>query len=421
QGSSSWKSGATSKSGICKDLIDIQKVARRHGVISKGFAFEKGMIHKRPIWFHGEAASSIRRLNHGTQSECLKSNHNAYTVGDMQKIASCILDPNHSPSEECECRGCMELDAMTGDKCKDPHVCAKRATALLDTLPPKWDPRTPTPREEEEEGSLQTPEEVGGEPEEWTKFEKGMITKGTLTEAFRIFTEGERETQIPDLNEPVEARNTLRLATDGSCVKNGDDDAIAGAGVFYENGSDLNLSMRVPTHFTQSNQTGELLALKEAAEAAPGNANLRIELDSRYVIDRVTKNLKKDEDSRYIGVQNADLIKLTIARLRGRTTKSEVKWVKGHVGHERNEGADKLAGEATKMPPPNNPDLTSHPTLRVTGAKLSKVTQSLAYKALRKIKMEKNPPNRVRTRRNLDSIRECAEECFGRRPTDEKI
>ncbi|KAG6894055.1 hypothetical protein C0992_007657, partial [Termitomyces sp. T32_za158] len=409
--------GATNKSGISKDLIDLQKIARRHGVRTEGLAFEREMVRARPIWFHGEAADTIRRLNHGTQSECLKTNHDAYTVGDMEKIVSCLLRPDHSPSEECECRGCLEIDMMTGDRCKNPHACAKRAKALLDTLPPKWDPRTPLPRLE----PPRTQEEYGDDVEEWTEFDKNMITKGPLSEAFRIFTEGEREDQIPDLSKPTEAGSTLILATDGSCEKNGDDDAKVGAGVFYKDGSDLNLSVRVPSHLTQSNQTGELLALKEAVEAAPNNANLKIELDSKYVIDRVTKNLKRDEDSGYIEVQNADLVKLTVARMRERRTRTEVKWVKGHAGLARNEGADKLAGEATNKTPPTDLDMTINPSLRLSGAKLSKVTQALAYKAIRQRKMKENPPTRARTKSNLTSIKECAEERFGKRPTEGRI
>ncbi|KAG6894619.1 hypothetical protein C0992_005383, partial [Termitomyces sp. T32_za158] len=220
---------------------------------------------------------------------------------------------------------------------------------------------------------------------------------------------------------PIEAGNTLLLATDGSCTNNGDDDAKAGAGVFYETNSRLNMSVRVPSHLTQSNQSGELLALKEAVEAAPAESNLKIDLDSKYVIERVTKHLDKDEDSGYIGTQNADLIRMTVARLRSRKTKTEVRWVKGHAGATRNEGADKLAGEATSKPTPTNLDLTISPSLSLTGAKLSKLTQSLAYRAIRSLKMKKAPPIRARTSTNLESIKNCAEEQFGRRPTEERI
>jgi hypothetical protein len=43
------------------------------------------------------------------------------------------------------------------------------------------------------------------------------------------------------------------VATDGSCFNNGQDDAAAGAGVFYEQGDDRNEAIRLPEVLEQSN------------------------------------------------------------------------------------------------------------------------------------------------------------------------
>jgi len=72
-------------------------------------------------------------------------------------------------------------------------------------------------------------------------------------------------------------------------------------------------------------------------------------------------------------------------------------------------------------PIPNAVDTTTPVKLRQTGAKLSKVTQSLVYKAIRTIDLEKKFKTRTRTEVNIEHIKDCAEEIFGKRPTTKKI
>lgn len=169
---------------------------------------------------------------------------------------------------------------------------------------------------------------------------------------------------------------------------------------------------------TQSNQTGELLAFKEATERAPQDGNLYIELDSKYVINAITKNMRKNEDSGYLTTANPLLTKLAVDRARKRHTVTKVKWVKGHRGHERNEGADKLAGEAVNTP---QTEISSEldPLLNVSGAKLNAMTQALAYRTIEKRMRAVKSTQRTRTESIVDHMKDCAEEIFGPRPTSE--
>jgi ribonuclease HI len=59
--------------------------------------------------------------------------------------------------------------------------------------------------------------------------------------------------------------------------------------------------MRLPAALEQTNQTTEMVAMKEAAKNAGENADIRIESDSKYVINAVTKDRQKREDQGYIG------------------------------------------------------------------------------------------------------------------------
>ncbi|KAF8053961.1 hypothetical protein FPV67DRAFT_1442776 [Lyophyllum atratum] len=182
-----------------------------------------------------------------------------------------------------------------------------------------------------------------------------------------------------------------------------------------------NRSIKVPPSFIQSNQTAELLALKEAVEGAPEEGSLLLELDSRYTLGQVTKNLRDNEDAGYIGISNQELVKLTVARLRARESTTRMKWVKGHAGHARNEGADRMARAAINATQAQNVSLLIAPTLSISGAKLSAITQALAYKAIREKKMTNQENERARTERNLNKVKMCVENRQGSRPTTGKI
>jgi ribonuclease HI len=209
------------------------------------------------------------------------------------------------------------------------------------------------------------------------------------------------------------------VATDGSCFYNGQDDATAGAGVFYEEGDDRNEAIRLSEVLEQSNQTTEMVAMKEAVQKA-GDVHLQSESDSKYALDAVTKNRKKWEDQGYIGVSNKKLNKATVAALRQRKRETKLWWVKGHHGHHRNEGADRKADEGAKKPERDDVPLEIPQDLTVTEAKLSAMPQSLAYRAIRERKRKKNK-KRDRTQANLERAKAECEDNFGFIPTEDKI
>ncbi|KAJ7336104.1 hypothetical protein DFH08DRAFT_965009 [Mycena albidolilacea] len=127
------------------------------------------------------------------------------------------------------------------------------------------------------------------------------------------------------------------------------------------------------------------------------------------------------EDQGYIGVANRDLDKATVARLRQRKREIKMKWVKGHSGHIRNEGADRMADEGARKDAPDEVNMEIPPELKLTGAKLSAMTQSLAYKAIRERKMKKKLKKRERTKANMERAKAEAEDNYGFIPTEEKI
>ncbi|KAJ3878295.1 ribonuclease H-like protein [Lentinula edodes] len=193
---------------------------------------------------------------------------------------------------------------------------------------------------------------------------------------------------------------------------------LAGAGVYCPEIPRLNQAIRLPRDLKQSNQT-------EGAEHAPKTNEITFCSDSKTSIDGLTRNRKKWEDQGYINVKNSSDFKLAIARLRERQAISHMKWVKGHVGIEGNEEADKLADEGREKDEPDIINVTIPDHLQITGAKLNKMTQALAYKAIRTKKMctkkYQEAMNRRATKYNMNEARRGAKTLSGKTPSEARI
>ncbi|KAI3604807.1 hypothetical protein WG66_008141 [Moniliophthora roreri] len=135
--------------------------------------------------------------------------------------------------------------------------------------------------------------------------------------------------------------------------------------------NELSRKIKIPKELSPSNQVGEMLAVKELAEKFPP-VDLMVISDSN-----LTKYLQENGDKGYIGMENADLLKVTTAQLRAHKVPITFQWVKRHSGIEGNERADQMANKGREKEQPDIIDMDILPTLQISGVKLSKVTQSL--------------------------------------------
>jgi hypothetical protein len=96
--------------------------------------------------------------------------------------------------------------------------------------------------------------------------------------------------------------------------------------------------------------------------------------------------------------------------LRTRTAPTAFQWVKGHSGDEGNEKADRLAETGAKRDVPDIIDLSIPPRFDIQGAKMSALTQRIAYQGI--MEQRQKQPRRS-TARNLDKMRYAVEEISG--------
>ncbi|OSD03192.1 hypothetical protein PYCCODRAFT_1444583 [Trametes coccinea BRFM310] len=103
-------------------------------------------------------------------------------------------------------------------------------------------------------------------------------------------------------------------------------------------------------------------------------------------MDAVTKRKQKYEDEGFIHQKNGELTRAIIGATLARPTHSAFRWVKGHNGDPANEAADSLAGIGAEKATADDVNLEIKPELVLTGVKLSKMSQRLAYRAIRQRK-----------------------------------
>lgn len=158
----------------------------------------------------------------------------------------------------------------------------------MSTLLPKWNPATPGNNDNldltDEEKAQNKKARDENEP---IKFDPNVTEKGPISKGFRIFTDPNakmhqqpwrQRSRVQDEN-----NENITVYTDGSCENNGQEDARAGAGIWYGPDDERNKALRVPKNMPQTNQTAELLAVYHVVQATPPGAQLHIKTDSRYV------------------------------------------------------------------------------------------------------------------------------------------
>lgn len=390
-----WKVSTQKKVRLGTGLARMVKVATKYNASIATINPSESFKEEMPIWYHiGELQG--RSLANSLSAKCLRERHGVETVGQCVRAAARIIEQtprrqgsSHSPNKNCGCHDCARDRERGG--CDDPHRCATMAAKLVNRLGPLWKRTTDhrcdnlslTPRR------FQANLEADQVDEE-IRFNPSVKDHAPIVTAFRIFGVDALNQRTRTAARRNVAERTpqegIEVHTDGSCEGNGTENSIAAYGIWFEENDARNVGARVPGP-EQSNQIAEIYAVEEAARRVNPNKPLHIVSDSRLVVDGFTKHLPTWEDKGWIGVKCAEFFKRAVAGLRARSAETTFRWVKGHDGNRGNEGADALAKAGLGMREEQLTDIPlEHKRFLQNGVRISVMTQSLAYKAIRQRK-----------------------------------
>ncbi|KAH9937788.1 uncharacterized protein BXZ73DRAFT_1215, partial [Epithele typhae] len=174
------------KEGLSRELKALMKIAHKYGLQLNAIAPSRRTLRSTPMWEHPHADTHKLRVlsaQVALATKCIIHNHKLVTVGDFEQLAAMERAPNHNPRRAtCACEMCEALRNATG--CANPAGCITRASAFLDTLPPKWDPRGELPEDYEDQMMENTPN-----PDNSILFDRRVTSQGLAREQLRIFTD----------------------------------------------------------------------------------------------------------------------------------------------------------------------------------------------------------------------------------------
>jgi ribonuclease HI len=401
----SWRPSEHPKAKLPPVLKNMAAAARKLRIRFDGRAISAKVKAELPLWFHvGTKDESQSQLNKPA-SRCLRKTHLVRTVGDALLIAS-HSGTNHSNRKNCGCKECRIDRFQKG--CKNPKLCVAQAQKLLNDLYVKWDPRVP----EQDDDLLLSPEEDqqtqnnAGHKDSSVCFDPDVRIH-SLEEGLRIL--GERQaapSREAARRLPQDASSVAVTAyTDGSFSHDEHGNRRAGAGVWYAQSDPRNIAVRLNNEPEPTNQSAEIDAILAFINSHNGSTPLDCHSDSKTTIQSLTKYLKSNERRGYIGVANADALRVTAAILQERGARTRFHKIKAHSGIPGNEGADKLAADGASKDFDTHNEISHTVTdgpFHLSGAILQGITQRTVYQGLLE---DRKTPIRKRAADQLDIAR----------------
>lgn len=177
---------------------------------------------------------------------------------------------------------------------------------------------------------------------------KGASAWASIAHRFPPDIQGELSRVV--LSEPeAVSGGKVNVWCDGSSLSNGQKEAQAGWGVYFPSASAYSMQSEARRlDEAQTNNRGELMAIKRVCEIVPPDVPVRIHTDSQYSIKCLTvwsSNWAKNNWTRAGNqeIQNKMLIQDILSLFEQRSTPPELVYVKGHSQDVGNSAADLLA------------------------------------------------------------------------------
>ncbi|KAJ6585852.1 hypothetical protein B0H19DRAFT_1321696 [Mycena capillaripes] len=161
----------------------------------------------------------------------------------------------------------------------------------------------------------------------------------------------------------------------------------------------------------------ELTVALRCIQRASKEADITIYNSRNALRSAIITNLQSSEDKGWIGVKDRAEKQALVAAIRNRQGTTTFKHAQGQATIRGRKAAEKLAKEGAVSRQPEV-SLAIPEEFRLRGAKLSTVTQAIAYAGIRE---QKERVSRKTTDDNVNHIQTAVHEAFGYRPTTAQI
>ncbi|KAJ7924130.1 ribonuclease H-like protein [Mycena leptocephala] len=210
----------------------------------------------------------------------------------------------------------------------------------------------------------------------------------------------------------------INAAISGYVTRRGLADAQGGAGIWYSANDPRNASLRIPPSLSQTQLNAEIVATLHCVQSSPPDVPLRITIRGDAITAVVNRNLGKWEDRGWIGVPDKAPIQALAACLRKRKATTIFTKLQNTESSASYTMASQLAKDGSAAAAPSDINVTIAHQLQLRGAKLSTLTQALAYKGIKELRAL---PARKTTETNVKLIQDAIKSQCGKTPTPASI
>ena len=404
----SWKPSLGTKSKLPHYLRRMLTVAKKHHVSFAAIKLSRKAKLDLPIWYHLGAVKKLRTMNNSVRGKCLRKTHKVRTVAELlplraQHATHGAVHSNASGQQNNQCP-CATCDAGRTQGCTAPAKCYAYAAQLLAQIQPKWHPDV----DSKADGLSLTPGRKACNQKaklEGTDilFDPSVTSDSPLEEAFRAFVDPSTHDRPPAIRW-VPGRSVQQAPCTVYVLEN--------QGKRPQSDHDLNTTIgfaeSVGAHPWQQlvrNDAGDgpqypgsglVAATLYATSRVPRDVPLRLISDSEILREFLTTRKQTWEDKGWAGVKGARHIRLLINRLRQRCAPTT-------LGIEKSKGSPPMARakrhlreEMQRSTTPTVVNVEADPAFELSGAKLSALSQALAYQSIRERKERKPRPATAR-------------------------
>ena len=394
----SWKPSLGAKSKLPYYLRRMLTVAKKHHVCFAAIKLSHKAKIGLPIWYHLGALKKLRAMNNSVRGKCLRTAHHVSTVAELLPLRSlhnahneARHDDDGSRNEQCACEQC-ENGKSQG--CKAPQKCYAYAAQLLAQIRPKWHPDI----DSTVDGLSLTPQRKSRNAIAVTEgtdvlFDPSVTSDSPAEEAFRAFVDPATHDRPPAIRrrpgrtvqqeacEVYILEGRKQLSQQGNAAKPSIGFAKSVGTYPWQT-----LVKNINEQNTDLPGSGLVAAALYATSHIPGDVPLRIVSETGTLRDILTTKRQAWEDRGWSGVKGAHHIRLLINKLRQRCAATT-------LGIEKKKDSPPMANAerhfreaAQRGTTPQRVNVEADPAFELTGAKLSSLSQALAYQSMGNVK-----------------------------------